>query len=422
MINVLWLCNIVLPDFSQEFGIKRASTGGWMTGMLHALEAVDMINISLCFPIYDKSRLKSGVCGGHMYFTFLRDSVEEYSMEMINSFERILEESQPNIVHIWGTEFPHTTAMLLACRNKGILNRTVIHLQGLVSVIAGHYRSGIPDKYWSLKKMAAVSMEEAAAMRVKRGKCEIESLKMVRYVIGRTTWDRACVEAINPKVHYYSCDEILRDIFYEYAGLWRYDTCQKYSIFISQATYPIKGFHYFLQALSVIIRKYPDTQVFVAGIDIVNVEKKDAYAVYIEKLIEELALDKAITFLGSLDEGQMVEQYLKANVFVLASVMENSPNSLNEAMLIGVPSVASYVGGICDRIHMNTDGFLYPYDEPELLAYYVCKIFENKEGLCQTLSGNSVKASLQFTDPEKNRKQMIHIYEEISGQGEPYAV
>ena len=32
--KVLWLCNIVLPDFSQEFGIKRSVVGGWMTGMI----------------------------------------------------------------------------------------------------------------------------------------------------------------------------------------------------------------------------------------------------------------------------------------------------------------------------------------------------------------------------------------------------
>ncbi len=35
--KVLWLCNIVLPEFSQEFSLNRSTVGGWMTGMLHAL-------------------------------------------------------------------------------------------------------------------------------------------------------------------------------------------------------------------------------------------------------------------------------------------------------------------------------------------------------------------------------------------------
>lgn len=60
-----------------------------------------------------------------------------------------------------------------------------------------------------------------------------------------------------------------------------------------------------------------------------------------------------------LEEKQMVQQYLSANVFVLASAV-NSPNSLNEAMITGTPCIASYVGGIGNRMRMGEDGFLYP--------------------------------------------------------------
>lgn len=63
-----------------------------------------------------------------------------------------------------------------------------------------------------------------------------------------------------------------------------------------------------------------------------------------------------------LDEKQMVQQYLNANVFVLASAVENSPNSLNEAMITGTPCIVSYVGGIGNRMRMGEDGFLYPQD------------------------------------------------------------
>ena len=39
----------------------------------------------------------------------------------------------------------------------------------------------------------------------------------------------------------------------------------------------------------------------------------------------------------------MKEQYLKANVFVSASSIENSPNSVLEAMAVGAPVVSSFV-------------------------------------------------------------------------------
>lgn len=416
MVKVLWLCNVVLPDFSQEFAISRINTGGWMTGMLHTLEAQDKTDISLCFPIYDKERLNSGMCNGHKYYTFLCDSLETYHTEMIKAFEHILEESSPDIVHIWGTEFPHTTAMLLACMRSGIIERTIIHIQGLISNYAKHYFADIPEEYLILKNDGKPSLKELKIMRENRGKCEIESIKIAKNVMGRTDWDKACVEAVNPQIHYYFCEEVLRDVFYKNAGTWDYKTCQKHSIFISQATYPIKGFHYLLQALPVVIKKYPDVHVYVAGTDILNKERKDSYAVYIEDLIKIYEINETITFIGSLNEGQMLQQYLKANVFVLASVVENSPNSLNEAMLMGVPCIASFVGGIGNRIRAGVDGFLYPHDEPDLLAYYICKVFENEDGLCERFSDNAVKKMLSLVDPQRNADRILYIYEKLLRQ------
>ena len=361
--KVLWLCNIVLPDFSGEFGIKKNPAGGWMTGMLHELEKMEEVDISLCFPIFDPQRKKDGACNGHMYYTFLCRDVETYDAEMVGVFERILEKASPDIIHIWGTEYPHTTAMVTACRNRGMLDKTVINIQGLISVYAKHYLADIPEQYLKLEVEGHKSIKEAQASFEQRGKYEIESLKMARHVIGRTDWDEACVKAINPQIRYHVCDEILRESFYENAGRWKYENCQQHSIFVSQASYPIKGFHYLLQALPIIRSQYPDIHV-----------------------------------------------YYKANVFVLASTIENSPNSLNEAMIMGIPSIASYVGGICNRMTSGMEGILYPYNEPDLLAYYICKFFENKDNLCGEISSRAVEKILKVTDPKENAKKNLNIY------------
>lgn len=411
--KVLWLCNIVLPDFSQEFGIKRNPAGGWMTGMLHELEKIKEVDVSLCFPIYDPGRKKDGVCNGHKYYTFLSNNIENRDAKMIAVFEKILDDCKPDIVHIWGTEYPHTTAMVSACKNKGILDKAVINIQGLVSVCAKHYLADIPEDYQILKIKDFSSIREDKESFEQRGKYEIESLKMIRHVIGRTDWDQACVEAINPQVQYHFCNEILRKVFYENIGKWKYDYCKKYSIFISQASYPIKGFHYLLRALPVIIRQYPNTHVYVAGKDILDTEKIDPYGCYIKNLIEQLELAGVITFLGKLDEKKMVEQYLRANVFVSASAIENESNSLSEAKIIGVPSVVSYVGGVCNRIESGIDGFAYPHDEPDLLAHYICKIFDNKDNLCTDLSFNSVKKIEGFIEPRINVTKNMQIYQGI---------
>ncbi len=414
MKKVLWLCNIVLPDFSQEFAIKRNPFGGWMTGMLHELEKRGDMDISLCFPIRDSKRLKDGNCHGHNYYSFICDmNAETYHVDMVDRFETILEKAMPDIIHIWGTEYPHTAAMLLACRKKGVLERSVVHIQGLVSVCARHYMPGVPFEYTTLKYEDGTSMEEDKNIFEKHGKCEDESLKMVKHVIGRTDWDRACVEAKNPHISYHFCEEILRASFYRYAGAWKYEECQKHSIFVSQASYPVKGFHYLLQALPVIIQRFPDTQVYVAGADIMAGKKRQPYAEYLKELINQMSVSNHINFVGNLDEAQMALQYKKANVFVSASTIENSPNSLREARMVGTPSVISFVGGAYNGIESKKDGFLYPYDEPALLAYYVCTLFENKDDICTYVSENSSQKMRKQSEPEAIAQCNAMIYEEI---------
>lgn len=63
----------------------------------------------------------------------------------------------------------------------------------------------------------------------------------------------------------------------------------------------------------------------------------------------------------------MVKRYLLSNVFICPSTIENSPNSLCEAQLLGVPHIASYVGGTADLMKGNEE-CLYRFEETEMLA------------------------------------------------------
>ena len=65
-------------------------------------------------------------------------------------------------------------------------------------------------------------------------------------------------------------------------------------------------------------------------------------------LIKSTGLERKVTFLGRISASQMREEYLKCGMFVCPSSIENSPNSLVEAALMGAPVIASRVGGIPD--------------------------------------------------------------------------
>ena len=208
-------------------------------------------------------------------------------------------------------------------------------------------------------------------------------LEMAKHIIGRTSWDRARTWAINPAAHYHFCNETLRPEFYD-GSSWDYNRCNKHTIFLSQAGYPIKGLHQLLKAMPLILRHYPNTTIRIAGNDITKCTSlKDflhftGYGRYINRLIKKGELEDHVVFIGRLNADEMKREYLSANVFVCPSSIENSPNSLGEAQILGVPCVSSYVGGTMDMMDSNTDN-LYRFEEIEMLAYKICQIFGKEE-------------------------------------------
>lgn len=70
-------------------------------------------------------------------------------------------------------------------------------------------------------------------------------------------------------------------------------------------------------------------------------------------------------------------RYLASSVFVSVSTIENSPNSVGEAMLFGCPVVSSCVGGVLDMLEHGQEGFLYQASAPYMLAWYVGCVFRD---------------------------------------------
>ena len=165
-----------------------------------------------------------------------------------------------------------------------------------------------------------------------------------------------------------------------------------------------------IKALPLILNKFPDTKVYVAGTNIT--EQDGAYARYISEQIKENKLENNIVFLGMLTEKEMCERYKRSNVFISASTIENESNSISEAKMIGCPVVASYVGGISNRITHKVDGYVYPVNEFYMLAYYVCQIFEGK-GLSIQISRNAVESAKITNDREINVNKCMDIYKVI---------
>ena len=117
-------------------------------------------------------------------------------------------------------------------------------------------------------------------------------------------------------------------------------------------------------------------------------------------------------FLGRLDSAQMCDRYLKSHVFLCASSLENSPNSLGEAMLLGMPVVSANVGGVPSMLADKKEGLLYPHRETNRLADAVCAMFGDDK-LAVTCGEYARERAMITHDRETNYQRLLEIYREL---------
>lgn len=407
--KVLWLCGIVLPHLCDEFGFKKTVINGWTSSMLKYIHKNSDIKIGICCPIINSERMKDGILDEEQYYSFQITSKDTINYNQVQRFIEIIKDFEPDVIHIWGTEYMHTYNMLCAAEKVGILSKTVISVQGLISSVIKHYCDGIEiDNIETYEKIQELSSKDKV-----RSEYEIKAIKKCVNITGRTDWDRACILQINPNVRYWHIGENLRDIFYKEMGQWRVQKCIRHTIFLSHVYCPIKGLHYFLRAFQYVLQKYPDTVVRIAGNNIMELD--DAYGRYIKKEVYELQIENNIRFLGKLSEEQMCQEYISAHIFICPSTVENSSNSVCEAMLIGTPTIGSFIGGIPSLIAHNHSGFLYQCNEPEMLAYYVGKIFES-DILATEISKKALSSISEKVNRQRNGKTLIDLYNKITSE------
>lgn len=439
--KILWICNIMLPMVAEYLGQPANNKEGWLTGLADTIlrnSQDNHIELAVAFPVADLSEEKkllvpSGQQSSSLVcYSFAEDTAhpECYSQSLEKRLREIVEDWKPDVVHCFGTEYPHTLAATRVCPKEKVL----LGIQGSCALYAKCYFADLPQRVINrvtfrdfLKKDSISKQHEKF---VQRGEYELEAIRGAGHVTGRTHWDKAFTGETNPNARYHFMNETLRSNFYE--GSWKEEDCEPYSIFLSQGDYPIKGLHYMLKAMPKILKEYPQTKVYVAGNSITAHEtlkeklKLSSYGKYILELLEEYHLEDKVIFLGKMNAKQMKERFLKSHLFVCPSAIENSPNSLGEAMLLGVPCVTAQVGGVASVFEDGADGIAYPgfgdsfYQgmtnpekaQAEELAKAVLRMWSKKEQM-HGYTEHASQHAKRTHDGQLNYKRLIEIYKEI---------
>jgi len=416
--KILWVVNSVFPEPSKNLGMGSPPSGGWMFGLAndiansgHELSVVTVLNGS--------TEYYKNIKGIDYYILSGEKQITEYDSSLEAKWATIVAKIKPDIVQIHGMEFAHGLALL---KSVPKLNYS-ISIQGILSECYRYYTGEIPigeiQKCKTLRDYLKNDgiLEAKEKYRKRSERVEKKYFELASNIIGRSEWDADHTRTLNPKAKYYRCNDSLRDSFYT-SRKWNIKNKKSDTIFLSQATYPLKGFHKVLEAVNLIKIDFPDVMIRIAGNNILKASsfkeklKRRGYAKYLLKLIKKFNLQQNVEFTGILDEQGMVAEFLNSNVFICPSSIENCSNSVGEAQLLGVPCIASYVGGVPDMIVHGETGLLYRFDAIEMLAQRIKDVFEN-EDLALRLSENSIGSAIKRHDRLANLKTTLKIYEEV---------
>lgn len=415
--RVLWVSLIKFPPLCSYLGEEAPAHCGWLYSSAKAfLDEMPDLQLGVIVYSYGK-KFEEYQVDGITYYMVPSKNITKTDKRQVVSCREALKCFTPDLIHIHGTE--HSLAQAVCMANEGKI-KTVANIQGLAGPYTRYADGGL--SFWDkLTNITPVDFyRNTFLLNARRNfrhrtACENYVIPHITDIIGRTQWDHDHVMTVNPKLQYHFMNETLRDSFYK-EPVWSLDRCKKHTIFVSNSNAPLKGAHQVLKALAIVIKIYPDTVVNFVGSNVMNSDLKtvlhfQGYHLYLRKLVKKLGLKEHVCFLGTLTEPQMKQAFLDAHVYVMPSAIENSPNSLCEAQILGVPVVASYCGGTPTLVEEGKTGYMYRFEEIEMLAHTIMRLFRQKD--FAQLSADQRQTALKRHDRAANANRLVEIYTNI---------
>ena len=196
--------------------------------------------------------------------------------------------------------------------------------------------------------------------------------------------------------------EILRDVFYEKKDRQIPKNRPVISTTISFPTY--KGYDVILKVANILKNEIGmDFEWNVYG----NVQPE-----FMEKHTELKHDNLNVNLKGVASAEQLRDALVNSTLYFHSSYIENSPNAVGEAQLVGVPVVASRVGGTDSMVEHGKTGFLYPVTDPYMAAYYIKRLIENQE---ENISMGKVAREVALVRHDKRQivEELLDVYEQI---------
>lgn len=408
--KVLWF-ETTMPSRYEESGIVG---GGWQDSLENIVRTCNDIELYIAFEShkYSLEKCLDGVTYIPINFKYsLKEKIiTQFSWQpninhIVQEGKKIIERTCPDVIHVFGNEWAY--GMVATITKVPV----VIHIQGSW---VSHFNSLYPPKYNGLTVSKAIGLKPRLQWRLYRSyysdmsrlRMEHDIWKAVPNYMGRTEWDKAMVNMLHPGAKYYHVDEALRPSFMTSSKQWMLPKGKRIEIISVGCSSYLKGIDMMLKTAHVLKNAGIDFRWRVAGqLDPLmqkTVEKKERLAFS----------DNNIEILGYTKAEQLTDILCSSTMYVHTAYIENSPNSICEAQLLGVPVISTFVGGISTLVRNGIDGELIPANEPWQMANAIVNLANDKERM-QQYSDNGRKHALQRHAPDKIKAELLHCYNDI---------
>ena len=236
---------------------------------------------------------------------------------------RVLKSVKPDLVHAWGTE---NAAGLVASR---LGYPWILTMQGIMN--------------WMIELGLANLYQRFAA------RLETTTLHRAEHVTAESNFAVDYLAKHYPGLKPKQIEHAPHSSFHEVSRQPRLDPRRIICIGTLSAA---KGTDVLLQSLDSLCETHPFELILVGGASAEAIQQYQASV--------SPQLWSRIQFKNHLTSAQIAEELSSATLMVYPTRADNSPNAVKEAVVAGVPVVASGIGGIVDYVHPGKNGFLFP--------------------------------------------------------------
>lgn len=335
--------------------------GGWISSLIPLAQEAGF-DIALAglstFPLPRESRLAK-------WGRYLRGRERDYSV-LDGPVREFIRQVKPDLIYLFGIESSLCGSVLNGAGDIPV----AVHLQGLLTAVEkAYYPPGFSAKTFSGRFSVRETLLHngfgyAYRVLVRLAEREPELIKRVSNFLGRTDFDRSVVQHYHPEARYFTVNEVLREPFYAYAGAVSYTNKPVFGICSILSGTAYKGLDVVLKTARLLRESgFPPFVWRIAGIG-----SDDPIIGFFERATGVRSGEVGIRYDGTRTAEQLCDDLLGADVYVHPSYIDNSPNSVCEAQMLGVPVVATRVGGLESLVRDEETGLLIPSNGIQELA------------------------------------------------------